>query len=131
MIKTKKPNIKNLKNKLDIIWARLVKLKAGSKCEICGKTANLNSHHIVSRNNLKFRWDLRNGVCLCVAHHKFANESAHLDPIWFIGWIKENRKEDYEYLLTNRNKFFDKDYARVESELKGLLEQELKRLGKP
>ncbi len=116
--KTKKPTIKSLKKKLDILWAGLVKLRAGGKCEICGKTTNLNSHHIVSRHNLIFRWDLRCGCCLCVGHHKFANESAHLDPIWFIGWVKENREKDYEYLLANRNKLFDKDYARVEQELK-------------
>ncbi|MFA5151478.1 MAG: hypothetical protein WC554_02845 [Clostridia bacterium] len=119
MIKTKKPTSnKSIKKKLDILWALLVKLKAGNKCEICGKTTNLNSHHIVSRHNLIFRWDIRNGCCLDVGCHKFKNESAHLDPIWFIGWIKENRKQDYEYLLANRNRLFDKDYERVESELK-------------
>lgn len=116
---------KALKKSLDILWAKIIKLRAGGKCEVCGKTTNLNSHHIVSRNNLRFRWDIRNGACLCVGHHRFNNESAHLDPIWFIGWVQKNRKEDYEYLLANRNKLFDKNYIRIEQELK----EELTRLG--
>lgn len=108
---------KAIKKKLDILWAKLVKDSAKNRCEICGKDTNLNSHHIISRNNLYFRWDLKNGICLCVGHHKFFNESAHLDPVWFIGWIMEHRKEDYEYLLSKRKELFDKDYARIEKEL--------------
>lgn len=112
---------KVIKKKLDVLWSQLVKKQADGKCEVCGKQENLNSHHIVSRKNLNLRWDLKNGCCLCVGCHKFKNESAHLDPIWFIGWVIENRKSDYEYLLTKRNVMFDKDYSRVEIGLNDFL----------
>lgn len=88
----------SLTKKLDAEWSRVVKQKAGNQCEVCGAIMQLNSHHIVGRENYRLRWDTRNGVCLCVSHHKFGKESAHMHPIWFDEWLKENRAEDREYV---------------------------------
>lgn len=87
-----------LAKKLDNAWSIAVKTKADWKCEVCGSEKCLNSHHIVGRRNRTIRWDLRNGVCLCVSHHKFGIESAHEDPLWFREWLEENRWEDYSFL---------------------------------
>lgn len=96
----KKENKSLLNKKLDSAWSLAVKKNASYKCEVCGERSNLNSHHIVGRRNKTLRWDLRNGVCLCVAHHKFGLQSAHEDPLWFREWLEENRWEDYAYLYT-------------------------------
>lgn len=47
----KRFKMKAIDKRLDDIWRKLVKLKAGNKCEIetCQKTTNLNSHHVYSR----------------------------------------------------------------------------------
>jgi hypothetical protein len=82
-----KPTIKYL----DSLWSQLVKLKAGNKCEVCGKTEYLNSHHIFSRSNRAMRFDDRNGAALCPNHHVLGNWSAHKSPIEFIEWLKEKR----------------------------------------
>ena len=83
---------KGIDKKLDDAWSKLVKLRAGMKCEYCGKTTTLNSHHLFSRSNMSVRWDVLNGVCLCVAHHTFSSKfSAHKCPIEFTIWIT-NRK---------------------------------------
>lgn len=80
----------------DIEWAKLVKEQAGHKCEYCGKTETLNSHHIFSRSNRSVRWDVDNGVCLCVAHHTFSSAfSAHKSPIEFIIWLQEKRGQEW------------------------------------
>ena len=64
-----------------------------------GKTVpGLNAHHIITRDNNNLRWDFRNGVLLCVKHHKYGNPCAHKNPIWFAEWLKQNRPDDYEYL---------------------------------
>ena len=85
--------------KLDKVWAEQVKLKADNECEYCGKNKGLNSHHIFSRSNKSVRWDISNGVSLCVGHHMFANISAHKAPAEFIEWLKETRGlEWYETL---------------------------------
>jgi hypothetical protein len=104
MPKTKKPLTKGkLSKKLDEAWSLAVKKRAGYKCEVCGKTDILNSHHIVGRRNRRVRWDVRDGVCLCVKHHKLGIESAHEDPLWFREWLEDKRWEDYAYLYTVKN----------------------------
>ena len=73
-------------------WAYMVKELAGNKCEYCGKTDQLNSHHIFSRSNRLLRWDVTNGICLCAGHHTLKSDfSAHKTPADFIEWVKEHR----------------------------------------
>ena len=108
MPKTKKPLTKGkLSKKLDEAWSLSVKKRAGYKCEVCGigESGHLNSHHIVGRRNRRVRWDVRDGVCLCVKHHRFGIESAHEDPLWFREWLEDKRWEDYAYLYTIKNQF--------------------------
>lgn len=87
--------LKGIDGKLDEAWSKAVKIKAGMKCEYCGKTTTLNSHHVYSRSNRSVRWDLTNGYCLCVAHHTFSNFSAHKAPLEFAEWMKEDRGEEW------------------------------------
>jgi hypothetical protein len=81
--------------KVDSLWALAVRLRANNHCEYCGDTSGLNSHHIFSRSNKSTRWDLNNGICLCVSHHVFGNFSAHKAPLEFAEWIKELRGEEW------------------------------------
>lgn len=86
-------------------WAYLVKELAGNKCEYCGKTEHLNSHHIFSRSNHLLRWDITNGICLCAGHHVFSTEfSAHKSPAEFIEWVKEYRGLEWYEELRKRAK---------------------------
>ena len=97
---------KNLRKKLDKLWAEIVKQRANNVCEYqgCSKVDYLNAHHIFGRSNLSVRWDLNNGACLCPGHHTFNNYSAHKAPIWFIEWIKDQRGiEWYEDLIVKAN----------------------------
>jgi hypothetical protein len=90
--KRRKPSIDN---KLDKLWSLLVKHRAGFKCEYCGtREKMLNSHHIYSRSNRSTRWDLENGVCLCVGHHTFSTKfSAHKTPTEFTEWLYKEKGE--------------------------------------
>ncbi len=92
-----------LSKKLDEAWSLAVKQKAGYECEVCGAKSTLNSHHIVGRRNRMTRWDLKNGVCVCVKHHKFGIESFHEDPLWAKEWLEDKRWEDYAYLYMVKN----------------------------
>ena len=88
---------KGIDGKLDIAWSRLVKLRAGMKCEIphCHKKT-LNSHHIYSRSNRSVRWDPLNGICLCVGHHTFSSKfSAHKTPTEFTEFLYRTKGEDF------------------------------------
>ena len=129
MPKTKKPLTKGkLSKKLDEAWSLAVKKRAGYKCEVCGigESGHLNSHHIVGRRNRRVRWDVRDGVCLCVKHHRFGIESAHEDPLWFREWLEDKRWEDYAYLYTIKNqikKWTLEDMEKQLEELKDIIEK--------
>lgn len=87
--------MKGIDKKLDDAWSLAVKVQAGFKCEYCGKTSSLNSHHVYSRSNRSVRWDLRNGYCLCVSHHTFGNISAHKSPMEFSKWMEQDRGKEW------------------------------------
>ena len=82
---------KTLKNKLDKLWREAVLLKAGSSCAICGKNdGRLNAHHLIRRSRGKrFRWNIENGVCLCVNDHTMSADSAHAGGLAFADKFRE------------------------------------------
>lgn len=89
--------LKGVDGKLDIAWSKLVKLRAGMKCEIpnCHKTV-LNSHHIYSRSKRSTRWDVMNGICLCVGHHTFSSKfSAHKTVLEFVEFLIDYKGQDH------------------------------------
>jgi len=95
--------LKGIEGKLDDAWALLVKLRAGMECEYCGKTTHLNSHHIYSRSKRSTRWDVKNGICLCVGHHVFSSGfSAHKTPLEFVRWLEDYKGMNELNLLTVR-----------------------------
>jgi len=94
--------LKGIDGKLDDAWSKLVKLEANNRCEVCGKSTTLNSHHIFSRSNRSVRWDESNGVSLCVYHHTFGKWSAHKSPLEFIHWLENEYGKQYLEDLTYR-----------------------------
>ena len=120
--------MKNIDKALDEAWSEAVKVAAGHACEYCGKEKNLNSHHVYSRSKASTRWDIENGVCLCVTHHVFGSTfSAHKTPTEFTDWVKEKRGEEwYEALKRRANtmkKFMRTDKMELLDELKALARQ--------
>jgi hypothetical protein len=89
-------NSKGIDKRLDDAWSLLVKLKAGNKCEVCGKRNNLNSHHVYSRSKKSTRWYVPNGICLCVGCHVFSSKfSFHKTPIEATEWLINYRGQNY------------------------------------
>ena len=57
--------------KLDALWALCIKAR-DKRCQMCGRTENLNAHHCVVHKGVgasKIRWLLDNGITLCPACH--------------------------------------------------------------
>ena len=113
------------KSLVDKKWSLAVRAKAGNRCEYCKATQFLNAHHIISRNNHAVRWDLDNGVSLCVKHHLFSYEfSAHKNPVEFIEWIKEYRGEEWYQNLREKSRCKEKvDKDEVNKYLTELLKE--------
>jgi len=88
------------RDKFLIEWSLAVR-ERDKACQVCGTvTKRLNAHHIIPKNFLKYKYDLSNGITLCVTHHKFGKFSAHKNAIWFANWMRENRP--YDYLTTSQ-----------------------------
>lgn len=120
--KNKKPGDQQL---IDL-WAKAVKIYDSFRCAYCGKTTNLNSHHIFSRSNKSTRYDLHNGITLCVGCHTFSSKfSAHKTPVEFVEWIKEKRGiEWYENLRTRARqvtKLSKEDLVAIRDNLKDIV----------
>jgi len=86
-------------------WSLKVRKKDNFRCQRCGyyhaKGRSLNGAHIISRDNLKLRWSVNNGVCLCMTCHRWW---AHTHPVEFtywvakkIGWDTLKNLYDYAY----------------------------------
>ncbi len=72
------------------------------KCEVplCHKKV-LNSHHIFTRSKKSTRWNVLNGICLCVGHHVFSSKfSAHKTGYEFSKWLDEYKGKDFMDRLT-------------------------------
>lgn len=117
MPKTKKR--KSLLKICDELWSKLVKIRAGFRCEYCWRKDHLNSHHIFSRNNRATRFLLENGICLCVGCHTMSSKfSAHKTPLEFALWIIAERwQERYDNLKAKSKEIRDKDYDKVQTYL--------------
>jgi hypothetical protein len=67
---------------------------------MCSRTGT-DSHHIVSRNHRRVRWDQNNLVCLCPEHHDEAGKknwtfSRDIDirvKIWHLSELQELEKD--------------------------------------
>ena len=87
------------RNKCDKIWRELVFAQEGKKCAICGDTEFLNAHHLIPRELLVYRHDLRNSVLLCPIHHKYGFLlSAHRNPVRFMLWLMRTRPVTWKWL---------------------------------
>jgi 5-methylcytosine-specific restriction endonuclease McrA len=112
-----KAKIKSKVKICDSLWSDLVKKNANYKCEKCGVTYYLASHHIIPRTCYSLRHDPENGVCLCRRDHLYW---AHKDALAFHGWIKGIR--DLEYLESRRHSQSKNDYKLIEIYLKQQLD---------
>lgn len=70
----KDPAIKSMGFERDPVWARLVKQRAGNKCERCGGEKDLAAHHIIPiKAEPQKGSEIDNGVCLCKECHAKAH----------------------------------------------------------
>jgi len=135
-IKNKKPKTdkKKLDKQCEDLWRKIVKDNWDYKCAYCGRqTGKLEAHHIFTRSRDNTRWDIQNGICLCVNHHKFGNDgfSAHSTPDNFKNWLIKLKGENFYQMLRikslTRNKLNKSKlntilfYLKREAESRGIL----------
>ena len=102
------PSKGRLRDFADQLWSLAIKEDWAHKCAVCGTSSTLNSHHLVPRQHEATRYELRNGICLCVAHHQFDNDlSPHQNAAGFIKWLEWHHPELAEWLFEHCRPKFD------------------------
>jgi hypothetical protein len=103
--------LRKLRAKALRLWKDKVKKNAGYKCELCWffdhkvVTEFLQAHHIEDyKANVAFRFDPRAGISVCPRHHKFGRMAAHRSFLTVYVYMTQNRKEDFDYLVSNWKK---------------------------
>ncbi len=100
----------------DKLWSNAVKARAGNRCEVCGETNELASHHFFHRWNKSVRYNIENGFCLCrKCHCKSSEFSAHLTPFAFGQWAIQQRGQDW-FLSLSKEKNQSKKFTIAEME---------------
>jgi 5-methylcytosine-specific restriction endonuclease McrA len=111
--------IGKLKKKMDTMFSLIV--RSHGECEMCSSKKNLQCAHIVSRRNIKTRWDLENAVCLCMRCHLYV---AHKEPHEFVRWFDgKYGPRLYDKLKKRANKGGRFDYEAKYNELLSLYER--------
>ena len=91
------------------LWRKIGLHVANNKCEYCGKTSNLNCHHIFTRSRNSTKWDTDNCLVLCIEHHTLSKKiSAHKSPKAFFEWLESYKGKDFIELLQCRSKQYCK-----------------------
>lgn len=76
---------------LNTLWSQAIAKKYNYKCALCSYPGG-EAHHIIKRRHVVLKWDLRNGIYLCVKHHKEAETAEGRQKVeTFVG-------EDMDYL---------------------------------
>jgi len=115
------PNSRTWKKKADDAWKK--QIRAVGCCEHCGSTTRqLHSHHLITRDRLRFRHDLSNGICLCSTCHNFdASISPHVDSYSnerFLAWLEKARPGQFQWYEENK-----KDMRQMDGTYKDKWEQ--------
>jgi 5-methylcytosine-specific restriction endonuclease McrA len=99
-MKKKSPNHKSFRVKADELFMKSFR---GTHCEICQTTKGTVGHHIIPKSRSKaLRYDSRNIIVLCQAHHTMGNDMAphatnQVAVERFIEWFKENKPAQHSW----------------------------------
>lgn len=102
--KVKKKSQKTINREFDNMWIYKVKTRDKWTCQVCGKKVekhNCQAHHIIPKSIAKHRWDIHNGITLCLQHHKFGRYAAHSNAVWFTYWLKTNKPEQFKHVINS------------------------------
>ena len=75
----------------DDLWSLWIRDDWAQRCAVCGRTSNLNAHHLIHRHHYAVRYLSENGICLCgYCHVRCPKYSPHLNGLGFRAWLNEH-----------------------------------------
>lgn len=135
--KKKLKKISTIQHRLFRMWSEIIRSRTNYHCELCGikkgeinkngKKEKIDAHHLLVKEikNCPLKFEILNGVSVCVFCHKFGIPSFHRDPIRTITWLQKERPERYEYVLKNSDIRIDLENRNVLKEIENRLKEGL------
>ncbi len=82
-------------DKLDVLFSKFIRLRAGGKCEYCGKpTKRLQCSHFHGRRKRSTRYDPANACGLCFSCHQYLGEHPNIHTEFFKKRLGTERFEE-------------------------------------
>ena len=107
--------------KADREWQEAVCQQAGRRCERCGSVLGVSGHHLIRRDHLKTRHELKNGLALCNYHHQMAHDKPAAFWKWLAevsptraAWVEEHRRTKSMNLQEIWDKHSDDEFLQFE-----------------
>jgi len=124
----KKSDREKLKDKLNMAWKRIIKLRDNYTCQYCCKQATgagMHASHVIPKSSgIRLRWDINNGKALCFYHHR---QCWHMDPTefgpWFISKFPKRWKYLQEQKLLGKAKYTNEDLESMLEKLTSILKE--------
>ncbi len=113
---TKKTPRRKMIDALDAMFSRKVRAR-DKACLRCGN-AKTYTHHIFSRKYMGTRWDMENGIALCLRHHRMAHGDAQEFLAWVISWMGQKAYDKLQWKAMTICKYSDGDLEMIKQELK-------------
>ena len=102
-------------DKLDTLFSRFIRLRAGGLCEYCGERLPLQCSHFHGRRKSSTRWDPDNACALDFSCHQYLAEHPNIHTEFF---KKRLGSERFELLNIRAEKILPKlDKAKIEADL--------------
>ena len=120
--KKKKVSRKSLTKRLDKLWS--LAIRSRGRCDFQSEKCSpqLQAAHIYSRKNRSTRWVLVNGLCLCVAHHFWAQQNPTEFGEFVIEKLGLDVYHELKKLAGTMKQFSVEDLLEIEGQLKSILE---------
>ena len=113
------------RDKSDVLFAKLIKKRAGNRCEKCGLRGRMEVHHLIKRNVMRTRCAVKNGICLCSLCHGSgigAAHSTHGNEL-FLNWVKCSSFGRYQWVIDHQHDSGRVDWQETFEELRRLINE--------
>ena len=91
----------------DQLWSLAVRADWNWRCAVC-RNGTVEAHHLIPREKQATRYDLRNGIALCVHHHVWDPDVApHANAAGWMEWLFDHQLEVQRWYIENKRKPFN------------------------
>ena len=86
-------------------WSLKIRARDEFQCVVCGSKEHLNAHHLIPKEIIEFRSNMKNGITLCAKHHtRYGNglsPHSYGGNMLFYFWMSINRPKQLAWIEDN------------------------------